>query len=94
MTSISLQSRVSVAHDQISCDLSGEVVILHVGSGQYFGLNPVGARIWQLLGDGRTLVDVRDVLLGEYDVDPDRCTSELLGVVADLVQADLARVDC
>lgn len=45
-----------------------ETVILDLGSGTYFGLDPVGARMWQLIGEGKTLGETCDILLGEYDV--------------------------
>ena len=40
---------VKAAKEQVSCDLAGEAVILNLKSGQYFGLNEVGTRIWNLI---------------------------------------------
>lgn len=45
-----------------------ETVILDLSGGTYFGLDPVGARIWQLIGEGKTLAEACDILLDEYDV--------------------------
>lgn len=45
-----------------------ETVILDLSGGTYFGLDPVGARIWQLIGEGKTLAETCDILLDEYDV--------------------------
>jgi hypothetical protein len=91
--SISLHSRVTPIKEQVSCDLSDEVVILNVATGQYFGLNPTGARIWQLLQEGRAVLEVRDLLLAEYaDADSDRCTLDLLNLLAELADAGLVLV--
>lgn len=90
---ISLHASVTVTKEQVSCDLSGEAVILNLSSGEYFGLNAVAARIWELLQEGRTVLEVRDRLMQEYpDVESERCTKDLLTILADFVDADLVQV--
>ena len=42
---LSLDSKVMVAQDAVSCDLMDEVALLNVKDGIYYGLNPVGARV-------------------------------------------------
>lgn len=61
-----------------------EMVLLDFQSGMYYGLDPVGARIWQLLAAQHSLGDVVETILGEYDVaredverDIDRLVEEL-----------------
>lgn len=46
---LDLSSRVVAGRAQVSCDLGGEAAILHLTTGTYYGLDPVGARIWTLL---------------------------------------------
>lgn len=45
-----------------------EIVILDLNSSTYFGLDPVGARAWQLLAEKRTLGEICDVMLHEFEV--------------------------
>ena len=47
--------------------LGEDCVMLDLESGTYYGLDPVGARVWQLLGEGATLAQVCDALEREYD---------------------------
>jgi hypothetical protein len=44
-------------------------VLLDMERGIYYTLNEVGGRIWELLVAGEPLVEVLQVLAGEYDVD-------------------------
>ena len=48
-----------------------EMVLLHLASSTYFGLNPLGARIWQLLDTkrSRSLDDICRAVQAEYDVE-------------------------
>jgi hypothetical protein len=89
---ISLDTSVTVTQEHVSCVLADEVIVLNLANGQYFELNPVGARIWELLRNGNSLRQVRDILLSEYEVDEEQCTSDLLDVLAELATADLVRL--
>jgi len=89
---ISPQSVVVAGKDQVSSDLAGEAVILHVRSGKYYGLANVGARIWHLLQEPATVSDIRDVIMREYDVSPDRCEEDVLILLGQLAEEGLVEV--
>jgi Coenzyme PQQ synthesis protein D (PqqD) len=89
---ISKNSTVSPAKDQVSCDLAGEAVILDVNSGVYYGLNAVGARVWSLIQEPKTVGAVLEALLEEYDVEPDRCEGDLLSLLEDMASKDLLEI--
>ena len=78
--------------DQISAELKGEAVILHLKSGVYYGLNEVGASIWALLQHPQTFVSIRDILLAEYEIDTETCERDLLAILQDLKAAELIDV--
>ncbi|MBP8283751.1 MAG: PqqD family protein, partial [Chromatiaceae bacterium] len=48
--------------------MGDETVILDLASGTYFGLDPVGARIWGLMGESKTLAEICGQMLEEYEV--------------------------
>ncbi|TMC55069.1 MAG: PqqD family protein [Chloroflexi bacterium] len=86
-------SSVAVAaEDQVSSELAGEAVILSLRTGMYYGLDPVGARIWALLASPTSIADIRDTIVGEYDVDVDRCERDVLTFVRQLLAQDLIEV--
>jgi Coenzyme PQQ synthesis protein D (PqqD) len=78
---LSVTSSVVAANDQVSSDLGGEVVILHLEAGQYYSLETVGARIWSLIQEPRPVEEIRDILVSEYEVEPGRCESDLLALL-------------
>ena len=56
--------------DHVVAKLIGdELVLLDLAGGTYFGLNAVGADMWRMLADGKSLPDVVDAISSEYDVD-------------------------
>lgn len=78
---VTLASRVSVNDDVAFHDLEGEMVLLNLRTGVYFGLDPIGTRTWHLLRTGRSLEAVVATLVTEYDVSESRCGADLLGFV-------------
>ena len=81
---ISLESDVAISDDVVSRDLEGEAVILNLESGTYFGLDPVGTRIWALLQANGSLRRAFDVMLQEYDVAPQKLEDDMLRLVREL----------
>jgi hypothetical protein len=56
---MTLDSRVKVNDDVLFQELQGEAVLLNLKSGVYFGLDPVGTRIWQLFAEHELLAEIR-----------------------------------
>lgn len=78
---ITLASRVRISDDVASRDLDGELVLLDLRTGVYFGLDPIGTRIWHLLRTGQPLEAVVTALGAEYEVSESRCAADVLGFV-------------
>ena len=89
---ISPESIVVASKDQISCDLAGEAAILELKSGTYFGLGDVGASVWNLIAQPRRVIDIRDALLEQYDVEASRCSRELLDLLTALHERGLIQI--
>jgi hypothetical protein len=91
---VSLTSRPSIPDGVVFQHLQDELVLLNLETGVYYGLNSVGARIWQLIRihPDAPLARVRDELLSEYDVSSARCTADLLNLVASLAENRLLEI--
>lgn len=89
---LSLDSMITLSKDQVSCDLSGETAILGLQSGQYFGLDEVGSRLWSLMEKPQSVRRMRDAVVSEYAVDTETCTQDVLRFLKDLERAGLIEV--
>ncbi len=89
---LSLDSRVIATPDQLSSDLAGEVVILSLADGVYYGLDAVGAYIWQRLREPRTVRDLVGDVMTRYEIDRAQCERDLLAFLEDLRMHHLAEV--
>lgn len=73
----------------VSRELDGEAIILNLDSGIYFGLDPVGTRIWQLMSSPGRVSDVLRVLLAEYDVSEEVLRADLGQLITKLIEKGL-----
>lgn len=69
-----------------------ETVILDLASGAYFGLDPVGARAWELLAGNHSIGAACEVLLGEYEVGADQLERDISALLATLQSKQLISV--
>ena len=89
---LSAHSIVAASSQQVSCPLGDEAAILNMKNATYYGLDAVGARIWDLLQRPRSVGEIRDTLLEEYDVEAERCERDLLSLLEKMVSEGLVEV--
>ena len=88
----SLERSVRIPEDVVFRELQGEAVILNLESSMYFGLDPVGTRIWQLLETRQSLRAVWEAMAQEFDAPADALKSDLLTLVDELAKNGLLRL--
>ncbi|MGB3238613.1 MAG: PqqD family protein [Geitlerinemataceae cyanobacterium] len=89
---ISQSSIIVAVQEQVSSEIAEESVILNLKSGVYYGLNAVGAWIWNRIQEPKTFGWLSEEIASEYEIDPDRCERDLLALLQDLVAAQLIEV--
>ena len=90
--SITLDSIIAAAQQQVSSDIGGETAILNLKNGVYYGLDPVGTRIWELIQEPITVKVIKETILAEYEVESERCENDLLALLNDMAKENLIDV--
>ena len=91
-STISKSSIVLASKDNLSSELNGETIILDKKSGVYYGLNSVGAKIWNLIQEPKEVVEIRDAILAKYQIESERCESDILKLLEELAAEGLIEV--
>jgi hypothetical protein len=86
-------NKIKIAEDVVFRELSGELVILSLSSGEYFGLDAIGTKVWKLLLDGSSVEKVVDTLVLEFDIDRETLRSDVDALVKQLVDRGLIDAD-
>ena len=70
-------------------EVEQQAVLLDIESGEYFALNDVGKRVWDLCDGTRTVAQVADAICAEYDVPPETAFDDTGALLDNLVGAGL-----
>ncbi len=89
---ISTDNVVVASEEHVSAELDSESVILSLKNGTYYGLDPLGAHIWELIQKPRQVLEVRDAILSEYDVSAEQCETDLIALLDQLESEGLIEV--
>jgi coenzyme PQQ biosynthesis protein PqqD len=68
---------------------AGQWVLLDIATGQYFALDQVGGRIWQLCDGTRSVRQIAQVVCDEYDAGGQSVEDDVAGLVSELVGESL-----
>jgi len=87
-----VSARVVVQPSVIYRDVSGEFVLLNLQSGVYYGLDPIGSRMWQLLMDERDVDEVCSIMVDEYETSSDVLRADIDRLVNELAEKGLVSI--
>lgn len=87
------QTLLVISDDVVSCDLDGETAILNIESGIYFGLDPIGTKIWNSLKKPCNISNLVEMIMNDYDVDKKRCENDLIELIKNLKESGLVKVN-
>lgn len=74
-------------------DLNNEKVMMNIDKGQYFSLNSLGSRIWELIDSPKKISDVIHTLLEEFEVSEEECIESVTEFLNTLHHVELIDVN-
>jgi hypothetical protein len=86
---VSFSDRVRVAPDVLFRLVGDEGVLVNLRTELYFGLNPVGTRMWNVLSSANSIQAAYDTLLEEYEVEPAQLRADLEELIEQLLRQKL-----
>ena len=89
---ISTKSIVNQIEDIVASDIDDEVVMMSVEQGQYYGLDSIGSRVWELIAKPIKVSELIADLLLKYDVDREACERDVLAFLEELNEDGILKV--
>ncbi len=93
MSSFTFDAKLTPAPGVLIRTIEGESLVLSIPSQEYFGLDPVGTRMWELVTTKETIEEAYRSLLGEFDVAPEVLRQDLTDFLQQLLDSGLLMVD-
>lgn len=89
MDLINLKTTIKHNPELVSTDVDGEKVMMSIENGEYFGLDPVGSRIWELIENPIRVESLVNLLVDEFDVTKEQCEIDTLEFLNELMEKKL-----
>jgi hypothetical protein len=84
---------LAVAEHVRSRRFDDDLVLVDLEGGEYFALDAVGGRMWDLLVSGKTPAEVGAILAVEYDAEADPIALDCVKLAENLVRRGLLVVE-
>ena len=88
---LTIDDQVTINNDVVFKEIDGEAVLLDLQRGMYFGLDPVGTRVWHTLVEHGSARPVVASLLGEFDVAAETLEGDIGRLLDQLTANNLIR---
>lgn len=86
---IASEARLRRRERVLSQSADGSLVLLDVDGGEYFALEEVAARVWDLCDGDRTVSAVVETVATEYDASPEAVEADVLAFLEEMIQENL-----
>jgi Coenzyme PQQ synthesis protein D (PqqD) len=86
-----VDSRFEIMKDIHERTFDGDLVLLDLARGDYFGVNEIGARLWQGLSAGKTPREIAAEIQPDYEVSSETLLADLERLTTELVTRGLIR---
>jgi hypothetical protein len=85
-----METKWAISKEVLSSRIDDEVVLMSMAAAAYFGLDPIGSHIWELLAEEpSTLDELVQKLTGEYDIDEEACRRDVEAFISDMSERKL-----
>lgn len=91
MTLTALEPTTVVAQqtDTVAADIAGEIVVMDVDQGKYFGLDDIGSDIWRRLETPMSVATLCAALEADYAADPETIRTDVIALLQSLIERGL-----
>lgn len=89
---LSLTSIVHRRQDILSSNIDEETILLSIAKSKYFGIDPIGTTIWNLLDTPMSIGQIITDLERQYNVSRRQCQEDVLMFLEHLLTEDLLTV--
>jgi hypothetical protein len=93
MSSIHDATRISRSPSVLTAEVDGEIVMMSIDQGLYFGLDDIGTDIWRRIEPPCSFGELVDVLAAGYDADRMTIARDISSLLARMAERGVVRLD-
>jgi hypothetical protein len=75
--------------DILSANVDDDLVMMSIQAGNYYNIGGVGTFIWELLAEPKSMDELVDGVMADYDVERERCAVDVGAFIEELIRLKL-----
>jgi hypothetical protein len=79
--------------DLVFSKVDDEVVMMSIKNGEYYGLDNIGSRVWEIIEKPVTFKELIDLLRYEFEIDDKKCRSDVIEFIEALINKELVVIE-
>jgi len=83
---------ISRSPSVLTAEVDGEIVMMSIEQGRYFGLDDIGSDIWKRLEPPCSFADLIDKLVAVYDADRARIAADVRALLGRMAAQDVVKL--
>jgi Coenzyme PQQ synthesis protein D (PqqD) len=83
---------VSRSPSVLTAEVDGEIVMMSIGQGHYFGLDHIGSDIWKRIEPPCSFAALIDGLAADYEADRATIITDVQNLLGHMVEQDVVRL--
>ncbi len=93
MSQIKANTKLILNQELLQSEIDGETIMMSIDNGKYYGLNNVASRIWEIVKTEPIFSELINTLLSEYEIEEDKCKTETLDFLNNLINNKLIKIE-
>ena len=89
---ISLNTTIVRTEKVVTANMGKEIVMMSLEKSSYFGLDPIGTKIWERMEAPIGVAELCQGLVDDYDVDKEECETDVLAFMNELYEHDIINI--
>ena len=89
LPNLDTNQKISRQDGLIAVPMDGDLVMMNISTGTYFGINPVGVMIWELLETPHTMAQICHHMMEKYAVDQETCLRDVRNFVEQMLRENI-----
>jgi hypothetical protein len=90
---IALQHIVKRNPEIVTSNIDGEIVMMSIDNGEYYGLDEIASRIWELIEKPISVNSLIEALMDEFEVNKPDCANDTLEFLSEMANKGLIIVE-
>ena len=80
-----MNTRWQVSQEVLSSKIDEEIILMSIKADSYFGIDPVGSQVWEILSkQPLTTNEIVQLMMEDYEVDEETCRVDVQAFIDDM----------